>query len=558
MKKRLLLIFICVLIFLSATPICFASNVKLVAITFDDGPSKYTQTLLDGLKSRNAKATFFCVASMASSRIGTLERMVNEGHQIANHSSTHPDLATLSLNNIKNELAGCRKYLVKAAGEQTFCLRPPYGSYNSNVRQASEGALILWSVDTLDWKYRNADTVYNNIINNTKDGSIILLHDLYSTSVTAALRAIDTLQAKGYEFVTVNELFRRRCVTLEKGKVYTAAYNKGITLPKYEKPAAPVISFENTYSGKTVNITCSTSGAEIYYTTDGSEPNQYSKKYSGGIPITDITEFKAVSYKNNVLSDVSKRKVWVEKAKLPSFTFENGVLTLTAAENTELYINTTPYTSPINLTDTVTVSVKALAKAENSITFTVTKYGKLFTDISYSSWYYDAVSEVVNDGIMNGVDTYKFNPSGNVNRAMFATVLYRLSPDNQTTFPASSFTDVSSESWYANSVAWAKASGIVNGISETEFAPLSNITREQMCAMLNRFFNCYSYTFDTLEKAPFADDAEISDWAKNDVYTLYNIGLINGIGDNIFAPKQFATRVQCATIIVNTNKKTAF
>ena len=96
--------------------------------------------------------------------------------------------------------------------------------------------IILWSVDPLDWKYRNADTVYNNIIKGAHDGAIVLTHDIYQTSVQGALRAIDTLKAQGYEFVTVAELLRRRSITPQNGVVYTSAPNKGTNLPAYTAP----------------------------------------------------------------------------------------------------------------------------------------------------------------------------------------------------------------------------------------------------------------------------------------------------------------------------------
>ena len=98
-----------------------------------------------------------------------------------------------------------------------YLVRPPYGDYNSRVLSLLDNPAILWSVDPLDWKYRNADTVCTNIVEGAFDGAIVLAHDIHSTTVDGVLMAIDKLQAKGYEFVTVNELFRRRGVTLEKG-----------------------------------------------------------------------------------------------------------------------------------------------------------------------------------------------------------------------------------------------------------------------------------------------------------------------------------------------------
>ncbi len=208
-------------------------NYKLVALTFDDGPGPYTGRLLDALKQRNAKATFFMLgerlAGSATYR-GYLKRMVDEGHQIANHSYSHPEMTSLSSASIANQLNNTRQYLAAAGGNQTYYVRPPYGSYNSTVGSLAGAPLILWSVDPEDWKYRNTATVYNNVMNYAGDGDIILLHDIYSTSVDGAIRVIDALQAKGYEFVTVSELLRRRGITPTNGKAYYSAPNKGINL----------------------------------------------------------------------------------------------------------------------------------------------------------------------------------------------------------------------------------------------------------------------------------------------------------------------------------------
>lgn len=561
--KRVISIIICAVLMVISVPYAnAAATPKLVAITFDDGPSVYTEGLLDGLAQRGAKATFFIVGNMASARTSVLQRMVNEGHQIANHTTSHPDLSKLSAQSIINELNGCANYLKQAGGEQQYLLRPPYGSYNSTVRNNANMPIILWSVDTLDWKYRNSDTVYNNIINNTTDGSIVLLHDLYKSSVNGALRAIDTLKERGYEFVTVNELFRRRAVTLENGKVYSAAYNKGITLPATEKPKSVEITFENVYGGKQVSLTCPTENVSIHYTTDGSEPNENSPKYTSPFLVTSITDIKAVAY-NSQLSDVSFRKIWVEPAPAPAVSFENSILTLTPSENTTVYYTldtsaptdmSTVYTEPLTIDRQIDLLVRAVGKADRRITYVSTAYGKLFSDIKASGWYYNAVSEAVNCGIMTGVSEFEFSPTGNVTRAMFVTVLHRMSKDAQTEYAPASFVDIDNNLWYAKAAAWAQSTGIVKGVSETEFAPNVNITRQEMCTMLARFFEYYEIALPVTEREAFADADTIAEWAKTSVDMLYLGGLINGVGDNLFAPTNTATRAECAKLSIDTYK----
>jgi len=211
---------------------------RLLAITFDDGPGPYTEGLLDALAERNVKATFFMVGNLAKRYPDLVARMAEEGHQLGNHTWDHSDLSKLSSARIKDKLDSTQQVLEESGGVETTCyIRPPYGAMNSTVRQAAGAPLILWSVDPLDWKYRNADTVYNNIMGAVKDGDIILLHDIHETSVKAAVRVIDALLDQGYEFVTVSELLRRRGVEAENGVAYYSARNKGINLGPAESEA---------------------------------------------------------------------------------------------------------------------------------------------------------------------------------------------------------------------------------------------------------------------------------------------------------------------------------
>lgn len=207
------------------------SGAKLMAITFDDGPGDYTLDLLDALAQRGVKATFFITGSRVSAYPGVLDAIAAGGHQLANHTHNHKNLNTLTAEQVSKEVNATRDLLVAAGGEQTYYVRAPYGNANNTVKSAVDAPLIYWSVDPEDWKYRNADTVYNNIVKNAYDGCIILCHDVYKTTVNGALRAIDTLQSQGYEFVTVEQLLTRRGITPENGVVYYDAKNTGINLP---------------------------------------------------------------------------------------------------------------------------------------------------------------------------------------------------------------------------------------------------------------------------------------------------------------------------------------
>ncbi len=195
---------------------------KLIAITFDDGPgeSNATGVLLDNLDKYNARVTFFVVGNRVASHASTLKREYEMGNQICSHSYTHANLAKLSEAKIKEELNKTDDAIEKVIGIKPDCLRPPYGSLNDTVKKVAGKHIITWSVDTLDWKHKNADTVRNHIISHAFDGAIVLLHDLYPTSVQGALGAMKDLQEKGYAFVTVDEMAAIRGVKMTNSKVY--------------------------------------------------------------------------------------------------------------------------------------------------------------------------------------------------------------------------------------------------------------------------------------------------------------------------------------------------
>ena len=182
---------------------------KLLAITFDDGPGKYTGALLDGLAERGVHATFFVNGVNASGWPETLKRIVNEGHQLANHTYNHKNLNTCSAQTVAYEISAVQALITAAGGDENAYIRAPYGNANKTVRSVVRAPLIYWSVDPEDWKYRNAETVRSNIEAGVFDGAIILVHDIYKTSVDGALAAIDDLLAEGYEFVTVKDLLLR-------------------------------------------------------------------------------------------------------------------------------------------------------------------------------------------------------------------------------------------------------------------------------------------------------------------------------------------------------------
>ena len=201
---------------------------KRIAITFDDGPGIYTSRLLDALSDRDVTATFFVLGQRVATNPSIATRIVNEGHEMASHSYGHPDLTKKSAAGIRDELSQCRDIIYQTTGKHPTLLRPPYGAHNSTVQFVAKEfgyPLIMWSVDTRDWQSRNVNTIMGHFANangtvRIRDGDIILMHDIYATTIDAAIRAIDILLAEGFTFVTVSELLTERYGELTPGKVY--------------------------------------------------------------------------------------------------------------------------------------------------------------------------------------------------------------------------------------------------------------------------------------------------------------------------------------------------
>lgn len=197
----------------------------MVCLTFDDGPSaSYTMDLLNALEENNAHATFFMLGQNVNSVKGAEEivkKMAEIGCEASSHAWDHTQLTTLGESGVKKQVTDTQEAIKKYSGENPPTLRPPYGALNDTVRSCAEAPLILWSMDTLDWKYLNADTVYNNTMRDVQDGDIILLHDIHKTSVEAAIKLIPALQKAGYQLVTVSEMAEAKGVQMENGKTYT-------------------------------------------------------------------------------------------------------------------------------------------------------------------------------------------------------------------------------------------------------------------------------------------------------------------------------------------------
>jgi len=198
---------------------------KLIALTFDDGPRRSTTTrLLDGLAERGVKATFFLIGCQIADNEDVVRRMDREGHQIGIHTFDHVQLTELNQADFDTQVGTTRTLLKDLLGHNDFLLRPPFGKWDEGVRTRAGCPIILWSIDPEDWDDKNTARVVEEVVSQARDGSIILLHDIYAQSVDAALQIVDRLHAEGYYFCTIDQLFAARGISLKAGQVYWNAY----------------------------------------------------------------------------------------------------------------------------------------------------------------------------------------------------------------------------------------------------------------------------------------------------------------------------------------------
>ncbi len=180
---------------------------KKIALTFDDGPHpQYTEQLLDGLKERGVHATFFVTGEHAQLHPDVIRRMQEEGHLIGNHTYSHIQLTSSNRESFKQELIATNEILEEITGEEVEFVRPPYGSWDKSFEKELNMFPVLWTVDPLDWCSQNVSCITEKIMGNVGENDIILMHDYYDTSVTAALKVVDELLEEGYTFVTVDEI----------------------------------------------------------------------------------------------------------------------------------------------------------------------------------------------------------------------------------------------------------------------------------------------------------------------------------------------------------------
>ncbi len=567
--KRIITLFmvLVMLVTILPVPVQAATGDKLIALTFDDGPNKqYTQQLLDGLKARGVNVTFFMIGSNAAANMDLVQRAYDEGHEVGNHTYSHPNLNTVGYDGVKNQLNSTAAVLDNACGSGTdYLVRPPYGNANATVLSAMNSPAINWSVDTNDWKYRNSDHVYNHIINNAYDGAIILCHDIYASTVTGALRAVDVLLARGYEFVTISELYRRRGVTLQDGVKYYDCKNNGVDYGPVEKP---VISYEPADGGVRVTID-SPGGAPVYYTLNGSRFNQQSTLYTGSFVTSCPVEIQAVAaFKlNGDRSEVTTCNVTVPPCTTPVIQIKDGRATISCStsgapiyytlDDTKATTSSRVYTGAFNIKPGTTVRAVAgggnyLVSGETVLHYS--KQGNLFTDVFPYNWHYDAVDELATRGIMKGVGNNTFASAVTTTRTMIVAMLYRYSGEQLEAgwTRTNTFTDVPDGVWYSDAVEWAYRNNLIDGYMDNTFRGSRAISRAEMCKIFVNFLNYKGHDLDveTDGRYRFKDGNTIPNYAAGCVNATYVTGLMIGDKNGNFVPSRTATRAEAAVVMM--------
>ncbi len=560
--KRFLSLFLSLLLLLSlfCVPAQAAGN-KLIAITYDDGPGRYTDQLLDGLKARGAKATFFVLGDSASFRPDTVARAFQEGHQIANHSYSHPDLSKLSAAGIQDQINRNRDLLDSICGKGgTYFVRAPFGSVNNAVKQNVGAPIIHWNVDPLDWKYRDAQRVKTKLVNGAKDGGILLVHDLYATTVEGSLAAIDALKAQGYEFVTVRELFRRRGAALQNGVQYFSCPATGKDLGGI---AVPVISAAPEGNQYRVTLTAQP-GVPVYYTTDGSPVKHDSPRYTGPFLVSTPAAVQAVAAYdlNGSRSETASQAFTQPQTQPPVLSLTQGQATLSSPTPgaSVYYALAGADTAPECLYDgnpfalSPGTMVTAYAKAPDylpstSVTACYTPRGHLFYDVALDAWYLEAVDELCTQGTMTGVDAGHFRPNGSLTRGQLVTILYRASGETSAG-GLSPFRDVPQGAYYADAALWAYQNGIAGGYEDGTFRPQKDVTRQEMAVFFQRYVVRKEAALLRADVSAYTDAAAIAPWAKEAVGELTASQLLGGGG--AFRPAVPASRAEAAVLLHRT------
>ena len=199
----------------------------MVALTFDDGPyTRTTNSILDTLEEHDVVATFFVVGNRVNRHKEIVKRMAETGNEIGNHSYNHKDLTILTSKQVKSQIDMTQNAVSKVVGSKPKIMRPTYGAFNDDLKSQAKMPLILWSIDSMDWKSQDADKIIDIILSKVRDGDIILMHDIFEATSEAVEYLVPELINRGFELVTVSELYESRGRVLEVGNIYNRIYRR--------------------------------------------------------------------------------------------------------------------------------------------------------------------------------------------------------------------------------------------------------------------------------------------------------------------------------------------
>lgn len=248
----------------------------MVALTFDDGPGERTGELLAQLEKYNAHATFFMQGKNIPGKEDFVKKMKEIGCELGNHSYDHPQLTKLSADKIANQIGTTNNLIQQAAGSTATVMRPPYGAINDTVKSSVGLPMILWSIDTLDWKTRNAQSSIDTVMNDVQDGDVILMHDIHTESIDAALVLIPKLEEAGYQLVTVSEMAKAKGVALQNGEKYVDFWAKDVE--KYKSSGSALTDTSSSSSSDAKSEATSEADSSKKSNSTSSKDSSSSKK----------------------------------------------------------------------------------------------------------------------------------------------------------------------------------------------------------------------------------------------------------------------------------------
>ncbi len=435
-------VLLCALLSISA----FANNTKLIALTFDDGPSNSnTPLLLEELAKRNVKVTFFLVGTQVEKYPDIAEQAFQQGHQLANHTYSHPYLTKLSASEIKNEISATSLLLSSITGQANFMLRPPYGSLNRSAKQAANCPLILWSVDPCNGRMNTNEYIMKqNFVSAARDGSIVILHDTGRKNISVALYAIDELMSQGYEFVTVNELFRLRGITPAAGETYYCVS------PDSNENYFDEAHLDRHWASDCIDFVMQRGIMQ----GDGQrfEPNAY------------ITRAMAATIIWRMAACPSEPRVEAP-LESSSFSFIPGI-----------------------------VSIRQITKSTVSTRSGSTVH--VFQDVPDDTWFSEAVSWARSVGCVDGVSEDSFDPYSYITKEQFYTMLGRFGEKeiaklDRAGSPSSYRDDVRISPWALKSVISLRSAGFSSKNDPEIFRPADYMTRAEAAELITWYFkNC--------------------------------------------------------------------